>query len=124
MLAKYFYESNKYKLNRTAIILLITVSLICIAMVIKQLDLGPEIITFIVIATIFFIEKVKLLCFIISEIIGLVALPLIWLMLHENQRNRILTFLDPKKDFLGSGYRIIQSKLAVGSGGLFCKRFI
>lgn len=46
------------------------------------------------------------------------ALPVLWFNLHEYQRQRILTFLNPESDPLGSGYHIIQSKIAIGSGGL------
>lgn len=46
------------------------------------------------------------------------ALPLMWANLHDYQRNRVLTFLDPERDPLGQGWNIIQSKIAVGSGGL------
>ena len=50
---------------------------------------------------------------------GFAALPLIWPFLHEYQRNRLLTFLDPQADALGAGYNSIQSQIAVGSGGVF-----
>ncbi|MBP5215651.1 MAG: rod shape-determining protein RodA [Alphaproteobacteria bacterium] len=59
--------------------------------------------------------------------IGLVAggcLPLIWKFLHEYQRNRVLIFFDPERDPLGTGYHIIQSKIAFGSGGIFGKGFL
>ncbi|MEZ4598714.1 MAG: rod shape-determining protein RodA [Syntrophotaleaceae bacterium] len=47
-----------------------------------------------------------------------------WFKLHEYQKERIMTFLDPERDPLGSGYHIIQSKIAVGSGGLFGKGYM
>jgi rod shape determining protein RodA len=50
---------------------------------------------------------------------GFAALPLVWPFLHEYQRNRLLTFLDPQADALGAGYNSIQSQIAVGSGGIF-----
>ena len=50
---------------------------------------------------------------------GLAALPVLWYVMHDYQRQRVLTFLDPESDPLGSGYHIIQSKIAIGSGGLF-----
>jgi rod shape determining protein RodA len=51
--------------------------------------------------------------------VGFAALPLVWPFLHEYQRNRLLTFLDPQADALGAGYNSIQSQIAVGSGGVF-----
>jgi len=47
------------------------------------------------------------------------ALPVLWYVMHEYQRQRVLTFLNPESDPLGSGYHIIQSKIAIGSGGIF-----
>lgn len=57
------------------------------------------------------------------SLVGLVALaaPILWHFLHEYQRKRILMFLDPELDPLGAGYHTIQSKIAIGSGGIFGK---
>lgn len=62
-------------------------------------------------------------------IIGLGALlaataPLVWTVMHDYQRQRVLTFLNPEQDPLGSGYHIIQSKIAIGSGGLYGKGWL
>jgi rod shape determining protein RodA len=54
----------------------------------------------------------------------LASAPLMWSMMHDYQRQRILTLLDPERDPLGTGYHIIQSKIAVGSGGLFGKGWL
>jgi rod shape determining protein RodA len=56
--------------------------------------------------------------------IGLASLPFLWSMLHDYQRRRVLTLIDPMQDPLGSGYHIIQSTIAVGSGGLFGKGWL
>lgn len=55
--------------------------------------------------------------------VGAVA-PILWERLHDYQRNRVLTFLDPESDPLGAGYHITQSKIAIGSGGLFGKGWL
>ncbi len=52
------------------------------------------------------------------------AAPLIWHFMHDYQRQRVLTFLNPENDPLGAGYHIIQSKIAIGSGGLFGKGWL
>ena len=52
------------------------------------------------------------------------AIPVAWNMLHEYQRARIMTFLNPENDPLGTGYHILQSKIALGSGGLFGKGYM
>ncbi|MEL6869204.1 MAG: rod shape-determining protein RodA [Pseudomonadota bacterium] len=60
---------------------------------------------------------------VLLAILGLVALslPVLWQNMHEYQRQRVLTMVDPQSDPLGAGYNIIQSKIAIGSGGLFGK---
>jgi len=52
------------------------------------------------------------------------ALPALWLVMHDYQRKRVLTLLDPDSDPLGAGYHIIQSKIAIGSGGIFGKGWL
>lgn len=57
-------------------------------------------------------------------ITGLISLPILWHVLHDYQKERILTFLNPERDPLGTGYHIIQSKIAIGSGGLLGKGWL
>lgn len=57
-------------------------------------------------------------------IAGLASLPLVWSMLHDYQRNRVMTLLDPSSDPLGKGFHIIQSTIAIGSGGLIGKGWL
>jgi rod shape determining protein RodA len=54
-------------------------------------------------------------------VLGAASLPLVWNFLHDYQQRRVLTLLDPAADPLGAGYHIIQSTIAIGSGGLFGK---
>jgi rod shape determining protein RodA len=61
---------------------------------------------------------------IFSILVSFASVPFIWQQLYEYQKNRILVFLNPEMDSLGSGYQIIQSKIAIGSGGLFGKGFL
>ena len=63
--------------------------------------------------------------FCISGLLAIIIAPFIWLfLLYDYQKSRILTFLDPTRDPLGDGYHIIQSKIALGSGGIFGKGFL
>ncbi|MCP5149443.1 MAG: rod shape-determining protein RodA [Chromatiales bacterium] len=50
--------------------------------------------------------------------------PVLWMFMHDYQRRRVLTFLDPEQDPLGAGYHIIQSKIAIGSGGMYGKGWL
>lgn len=121
MLAKYFHERAEYNLSGCSMFPPIIACIIPIALVIKQPDLGTGIITMLVIIVMFFAAGIKLIYFIVSGLLGLITMPLSWLIMHNYQRNRILTFLDSERDPLGAGYNIIQSKIAIGSGGLFGK---
>lgn len=58
------------------------------------------------------------------SLIGALSAPLVWLFMHDYQKNRILTFLDPEQDPLGTGYHIIQSMIAIGSGGMYGKGWL
>ncbi|CAM4467420.1 MAG: Peptidoglycan glycosyltransferase MrdB [Legionellaceae bacterium] len=64
----------------------------------------------------------RLVSFII--LLASAAAPALWFFMHDYQRERVLTFLNPERDPLGSGYHIIQSKIAIGSGGLFGKGWL
>ncbi len=68
-------------------------------------------------------RDLALLVVILNVVLGAVT-PAVWQNLHEYQRQRILTFIDPQQDPLGAGYHIIQSKVAVGSGGLVGKGYL
>ncbi len=72
-------------------------------------------------------ERMNWIIIAVSTLVNLfifVITPVLWNNLHEYQKNRILTFLDPTRDPLGAGYHVIQSKIAVGSGQFFGKGFL
>lgn len=60
----------------------------------------------------------------LSGALGIACTPLLWLLMHDYQRQRVLTLLNPERDPLGSGYHIIQSKIAIGSGGMYGKGWL
>jgi rod shape determining protein RodA len=61
--------------------------------------------------------------FLLNFVVGIIT-PILWRGLHEYQQKRILVFLDPGRDPLGAGYQVIQSKVAIGSGGFWGKGFL
>ncbi len=89
-----------------------------------QPDLGTAGVIVMGSAAMLFLAGVRLWKFILVGLSGLAAIPIAWSMLREYQQKRILTFLNPETDPLGSGYHILQSKIALGSGGLFGKGFM
>ena len=98
--------------------------LIPVALILKQPNLGTALITAVVGAGVFFAAGVRLWKFAVVAGGAAVAAPIAYEMLHDYQRARITTFLDPESDPLGAGYNIIQSKIALGSGGLWGKGFL
>jgi rod shape determining protein RodA len=93
-------------------------------LILKQPDLGTAIILFLILFSILLFVKIRWSSLLILGLTGASILPLIWGFLKEYQKKRIYTFFDPNLDPLGSGYHIIQSKIAVGSGGIFGKGFM
>ncbi len=94
------------------------------ALVLKQPDLGTALMLLASSGVVFFAAGVRLWMFAVVAGAGMAAAPVAWQFLHDYQRQRVLTFLDPATDPLGSGYHILQSKIALGSGGVFGKGFL
>lgn len=95
-----------------------------IFLILAEPDLGTaSIVTFIAVAM-FLMLGVKRSTIVSLGVLCAAVMPFLWILLKDYQKKRILTFLDPASDPLGSGYHAIQSKIAVGSGGLFGKGFL
>ncbi|MDH3900681.1 MAG: rod shape-determining protein RodA [Gammaproteobacteria bacterium] len=110
---------NRFQLLASGI--MIAVPMLMIA---KQPDLGTALL---IASAGFFVLFLAGLHWRIMIFLGVVtgaAAPLIWHYMHDYQRQRVLTFLNPENDPLGTGYHIIQSKIAIGSGGLFGKGWL
>lgn len=125
-LAKYFYniEAENIQKTRYVIIPLLLIA-IPVLLIFEQPDLGTATILMMVGVSILFVAGVKMWKFIVVGITGLAAIPFLWsFVLYDYQKQRVLTFLNPDNDPLGSGYNIIQSKIAIGSGGFFGKGFL
>ena len=124
-LAKYYHRIKIENVNSiTSIMTVVTIILIPIIMVLSQPDLGTSILIAASGLIVLWLGGVKIKYFIYSFIVFLISLPFIISFLKPYQKLRILTFLDPDRDPLGAGYQIIQSKIAIGSGGLDGKGFL
>jgi rod shape determining protein RodA len=93
-------------------------------LVLRQPDLGTALLLIAGGGAVMFAAGIALRWFAIAGGLALGALPVAWHFLHDYQRERVLTYLDPERDPLGAGYHILQSKIALGSGGLFGKGFM
>ncbi len=95
-----------------------------VAIIMAQPDLGSALSVFFLIIPIVLYNKKLLRFFIIFGLIFILTSPLIYkYVLHDYQQKRISTFLNPKADPLGEGYNVIQSQIAIGSGGVFGKGY-
>jgi rod shape determining protein RodA len=124
-LARYFHGRSVEDLGRPLMLIVpLLLVLVPAALVLKQPDLGTAMMLIAGGGIIFFAAGVRLWMFGIAAAAVGGMLPVAWQFLHDYQRRRVLTFLDPESDPLGAGYHITQSKIALGSGGLFGKGFL
>ncbi len=124
-LARYFHSLSLEDTGRpTFLIVPLMMVAVPAVMILRQPDLGTALMVVMGAGVLFFMAGVRLWKFISIIVLGLAAIPIAWPMLAEYQQNRILTFLNPERDPLGAGYHILQSKIALGSGGFFGKGFL
>jgi len=93
-------------------------------LILVQPDLGTCLMVVFCGVTVMFLAGLPMVYFVGSGIALAAAMPVVFALMHEYQRKRVLIFLDPESDPLGAGYHISQSKIAIGSGGIFGKGFL
>lgn len=124
-LAKYFNSASLQSIETMqGIAVPILLTLFPAFLVMTQPDLGTALMLLMTAGAMFFVVGVQLWKFGLMIIGAIGSMPVAWHFLHDYQQNRVLTFLDPERDPLGAGYHIIQSKIALGSGGMFGKGFL
>src|SRR5262245_45742081 len=123
MLAWYFHrKESALKLSNFAVAALLL--LVPLGLIVRQPDLGTAALVGAVGFYVIFFAGVSWKVLITLGALGMAILPVAWGFLHDYQRRRILTLLDPSTDPLGAGYHIIQSTIAVGSGGFAGKGWL
>ena len=95
-----------------------------VLLVAKQPDLGTALLIALSGFAVLFIAGISWKLLGGFGVLALSSAPVIWNLMHDYQKRRVLTFLDPEQDPLGAGYHIIQSKIAIGSGGLYGKGWL
>lgn len=124
-LARYFHACTLEEVSKIRWLIVPLVMIAApVALVMKQPDLGTAMLLLAGSGIIFLLSGVRLWKFAVALVGGAAAIPVAWGLMHDYQRQRVLTFLDPEADPLGAGYHILQSKIALGSGGLFGKGFL
>lgn len=126
LLARYLSSESKQTLVFKDFLMAGLIMGVPMFLIILQPDMGTTITFLVPLILMMFLAGMKYKLILLTVLSGIAALPIFWRFLKPYQRNRILTFVDPTIDPLGSGYQIIQSKIAVGSGritgkGLFSK---
>jgi rod shape determining protein RodA len=124
-LAKYFHRKRLDNVNSFySVIISLIIIFLPMSLVIIQPDLGTSLLISISGIIVLWFAGLNHKYFFYSILISVLSLPFIISFLKPYQKLRVLTFLNPDRDPLGAGYQIIQSKIAVGSGGLFGKGFL
>lgn len=123
--ARYYHSMNPGRISRPVSLLLpLVLVLIPVALVMRQPDLGTALLLLAGAGGLMFLAGVSWVYFAGAIASVMAALPIAWGFLREYQKNRVLTFLNPEQDPLGTGYHIMQSKIAFGSGGIFGKGYM
>jgi rod shape determining protein RodA len=125
VLARYLDEHRlprPYRLRELAVPFLIV--FLPFFIILKQPDLGTALMLLIIFISMIFFVGVRLKSVLLAAAGFLTLLPAAWFFLKDYQKQRLLTFLNPDQDPLGTGYHILQSMIAIGSGGLLGKGFL
>ena len=126
MLAFYFKNAKTYSIKILSYFLIpILIFLVPVIFILFQPNLGTSMIILLISCTMIFTLFVKNKILIMSFLLCLTSIPFAWKFgLHDYQKQRVLTFFNPENDPKGSGYNVIQSKIAIGSGGFFGQGYL
>jgi len=123
MLAWYF-QRREGSLNWRTFIVASIILILPVSLILKQPDLGTSLLVLAAGLSVIFLAGLSWRIIVGTGVLGLASLPLVWSSLHDYQRERVMTLFDPTTDPLGKGFHIIQSTIAVGSGGVTGKGWL
>ena len=125
-LASYFHNLDLSEIKSTiGLIKPILLTVLPVILILKQPNLGTALIMLGIATGIFFLVGVQIWKFILVFVVGLSVVPFVWMYgMKDYQKQRVMTFLNPEKDPLNTGYNIIQSKITIGSGGVWGKGYL
>jgi rod shape determining protein RodA len=124
MMIAWFLADASLPPNRLQLLASIVMIVVPTLMIVKQPDLGTALLIASAGFFVLFLAGLQWRLLAILALIAAAAAPILWHFMHDYQRQRVITFLNPQVDPLGSGYHIIQSEIAIGSGGLFGKGWL
>ncbi len=125
-LARYFHALNIEDIRKIRFLILPALMILLpVGLVILQPDLGTAMVTALGGIGLCFVAGIPMWIFMAGGALAAAAIPVLWMFVfHDYQKQRVMTFLNPESDPLGSGYHIMQSKIALGSGGIGGKGFL
>ncbi len=124
VLAQFLSDRTKWMGQKRSFLMGAMLVMIPFVLILKQPDLGSAILFIPMLLGMLFVWGIRLRYLISIFLVGLTSLPFLWFTLKPYQQKRLLVFLNPNADPLGSGYTALQSKIAVGSGGLIGKGWL
>ncbi len=119
-----YCHAKPLPLHIRSLLLCSVITLVPVFLIVKQPDLSTGILLIIAAGSVLLLAGISMRLLSIGAGFLIISVPLIWHFLHDYQKQRVLTFFNPERDPLGAGYHIIQSKIAIGSGGLFGKGWL
>lgn len=124
MMLAWYYHEKPIPLKNYSLLIALPIILVPAFLTAKQPDLGTAILLVISGSVVLFCAGLTFRLIFFLGGIFISALPLLWLVMHDYQKQRVLMLFNPESDPLGKGYHIIQSKIALGSGGIFGKGWL
>lgn len=124
LLLSWYYHQSPLPITFKSLMLGLPLILFPAIITAKQPDLSTGVLLMITGASTLFLAGLSMRWILTTLALGTICVPFCWFWLHDYQRQRVLTFINPQRDPLSAGYHIIQSKIAIGSGGLFGKGWL
>lgn len=124
MMAAWYVDRKSLPIDLKTLLITSAFIFIPALLIAKQPDLGTAIMVVSSGVCVLFLAGIRMRIVLFISIILSLAAPLLWHVMHDYQKKRIITLLNPEQDPLGAGYHIIQSKIAIGSGGAFGKGWL
>jgi len=125
VLAKWFDSNDRAYLDIRALVIVGAIIGAPVALIVLQPDFGTAATYFPLVVAAMFLGGIRPRTWIVALLIVAILSPLVWMfVLHDYQRARVLTYLNPERDPLGKGYQVMQAKIAIGSGGITGKGFL
>ncbi len=119
-----FFQRREGALSWQEFVMAAVLLLIPVGLIVRQPDLGTSLLVLASGFYVIFLAGLSWKVIFGGLLAGAASLPLVWSVLHDYQRHRVMTLIDPMSDPLGKGFHIIQSTIAIGSGGLFGKGWL